>query len=172
MSTNSRAFWRSSAVRITVVVVPSLDCRSWALHLEINIFAVGCSTPPFSRTVTPSLVTIVSPPPPSNHILSSPLGPSVLLTASARALAAATLFRKAVRPWVRSVSRNSDSCSCVTIRLSERQGCLKTNGLLRMVKKNIFFYFFQIFSYVSQYREQGFIYGQLLGLYNLGLISG
>ena len=77
--------------------MPSLAERSCELEDAISKFAVGCSTLAFSKTVTPSLVTLAFPSS-STSILSMPLGPSVDLTAFDKEIAAATLRTKAVRP--------------------------------------------------------------------------
>ena len=93
---------------MTAVVVPSLAALSWADDVETSNLAVGCSTLAVSRTVTPSLVTVASPSP-STSILSSPLGPRVERTAPDSATAAFTLFTKAERPCIRSVSSRATS---------------------------------------------------------------
>ena len=59
--TSSKAFCNISAIKITVVVVPSLAERSCELEDAISKFAVGCSTLAVSKTVTPSLVTLTLP---------------------------------------------------------------------------------------------------------------
>ena len=82
--------------------------------------AVGCSTFAVSRTVTPSLVTTISPFS-STSILSEPLGPKVDLTAPASARAALVLFTRAERPSIRSVSSKATSCSDSTMCIANQR---------------------------------------------------
>ncbi len=100
--TNCQAFLNISAQITTVVVVPSLATLSCVDEALIIILATGCSTLAVSSTVTPSLVTRVSPWSSTNN-LSRPFGPRVERIAPARAIAAWTFLRNASRPLVLSV---------------------------------------------------------------------
>mmetsp|Transcript_70079 Transcript_70079/g.222136 ORF Transcript_70079/g.222136 Transcript_70079/m.222136 type:complete len:208 (-) Transcript_70079:97-720(-) len=86
----SMAFFRSAPQRTVTEVVPSPATTSWDLESSTSIFAAGCETSILSRIVAPSLVMITSPLA-SWTILSIPLGPSDVRTASATALAASML---------------------------------------------------------------------------------
>ncbi|MBA7516264.1 hypothetical protein ES705_08310 [subsurface metagenome] len=87
---------------ITLVVVPSPTLSSCVLATSTIILAAGCSISIVSKIVAPSFVIVTSPKE-STSILSIPLGPSVVLTASATALAAAILFFWASFPCFLSV---------------------------------------------------------------------
>ena len=97
-SIRSVAFLRSSPARMTLVVVPSPTSASWVLATSTSILAAGCWTSISFRMVTPSLVMTTSPTE-STSILSIPLGPRLLLTASEIALAAEMLLNWASLPF-------------------------------------------------------------------------
>ena len=90
-SIRSRDFLRSSPAMMTEVVVPSPTSWSWVFATSTSILAAGCWTSISLRMVTPSLVMTTSPME-STSILSIPLGPRLLLTASAMVLAAVMLL--------------------------------------------------------------------------------
>ena len=69
----------NSAARITTEVVPSPTSRSWIWESSTRTFAAGCVTSNYLRIVAPSLVIVTSPIS-STSILSSPWGPSEVLT--------------------------------------------------------------------------------------------
>ncbi len=76
----------SSPAITTTLVVPSPTSSSWALAISTINLAIGCWTSISSSIVAPSFVTVMSPRV-SISILSIPLGPREVLTASAIALA-------------------------------------------------------------------------------------
>ena len=73
------------------MVVPSPTSSSWVLEISIKILAAGLSTCIDLRIVAPSLVTVMAlflgPDEIGTRILSIPLGPRVVLTRSATAIA-------------------------------------------------------------------------------------
>jgi len=102
-SSRSSAFFRSSPVMATAVVVPSPASSSWVSATSTIIDAVGLSMSISSRMVTPSLVTVMSPSE-ETSILSIPFGPSVERTDSATARAAAMLCSCALLSFIRWAS--------------------------------------------------------------------
>ncbi len=82
----SAAFSRLPA-KTTTEVVPSPASMSWDADRSTNILAAGCMTAICFRMVAPSLVTRTSVGP-LWIILSMPLGPREVLTASATAIVA------------------------------------------------------------------------------------
>ena len=101
-SSRFSASFRSSPAKMTAVVVPSPHCSSWVFATSMIIFAAGLTTSISLRMVTPSFVMITSPME-STSILSIPFGPSVVLTASAIAFAAAMFLLWALFPLSLSV---------------------------------------------------------------------
>ncbi len=116
-SIRSTAFFRSSPAITTAVVVPSPHSSSWVLATSTSILAAGCSTSISLSMVTPSLVMTTSPME-STSILSIPLGPRALLTASAIALAAMMLLYWASLPLSRLVPSFSISMGVLPYPIS------------------------------------------------------
>ena len=81
----------NSPARTATVVVPSPTYSSWVFEMSIKILAAGLSTCIDLRIVAPSLVTLMclflGPAAIGTRILSIPLGPRVVLTRSATAIA-------------------------------------------------------------------------------------
>mmetsp|Transcript_6297 Transcript_6297/g.19068 ORF Transcript_6297/g.19068 Transcript_6297/m.19068 type:complete len:263 (+) Transcript_6297:1009-1797(+) len=84
---SSRHFFSREPQITTTEVVPSPAFTSCDFESSTSIFAAGCKTFTLSRMVAPSLVMITSPSA-CLTILSMPLGPRDVLTASESALAA------------------------------------------------------------------------------------
>src|SRR4030042_115151 len=101
-------------VNLPFDVVPSPTILSWVLATSTIIFAAGCSMCISSSMVAPSLVMTTSPRV-STSILSMPLGPSVVLTASATALAAAMVDLWASLPLLLNVPPGSIRMGCPPI---------------------------------------------------------
>ena len=76
---NSFPLFKSSAANITTEVVPSPTSLSWIWDSSTRTLAAGCVTSSYLRIVAPSLVIVTSPMS-STSILSSPYGPSEVLT--------------------------------------------------------------------------------------------
>lgn len=89
--TSFSASLKSSPASTATVVVPSPTSSSYVLEISIKIFAAGLSTWIDLRIVAPSLVTVMlflcEGSPTLYRILSIPLGPKVVLTRSATAIA-------------------------------------------------------------------------------------
>ncbi len=108
------AFFNNSPAKTAAVVVPSPTSSSCVLATSTSIFAAGCSICISSRIVTPSFVITISPKL-STSILSIPLGPRVVLTASATAFAAAILLCWASFPKVLKVPSGNTRIGCPPI---------------------------------------------------------
>ncbi len=98
-SIKSSALLNSWPATTAALVVPSPTSSSWVLDTSTTIFAAGCSMSISLRMVAPSFVITTSPIE-STSILSMPLGPRVVLTASATAFAAMMLLLWASLPLV------------------------------------------------------------------------
>lgn len=81
----------NSPAKTATVVVPSPTSSSWVFEMSIRILAAGLSTCIDLKIVAPSLVTLIDlflgPDDTGTRILSIPLGPRVVLTRSATAIA-------------------------------------------------------------------------------------
>mmetsp|Transcript_6458 Transcript_6458/g.17793 ORF Transcript_6458/g.17793 Transcript_6458/m.17793 type:complete len:204 (-) Transcript_6458:29-640(-) len=89
MATSFSASRSSSPHSTVTLVVPSPTSSSWVLAMSMSTLAAALSTWIACRMVAPSLVTVTPSPRPvvDCRILSMPLGPSVVFTRSAMAMA-------------------------------------------------------------------------------------
>lgn len=89
--TNFSPSLNNSPARTATVVVPSPTSSSWVFEISINILAAALSTCIDLKIVAPSFVTLIfllaGPAETGTRILSIPLGPRVVLTRSATAMA-------------------------------------------------------------------------------------
>ncbi|MPM66314.1 hypothetical protein SDC9_113221 [bioreactor metagenome] len=108
------ALLKSSPATTAALVVPSPTSSSWVLDTSTTIFAAGCSISISLRMVAPSFVITTSPIE-STSILSIPLGPRVVLTASATAFAAIMLLLWASLPLVRLLPSFKMKIGCPAI---------------------------------------------------------
>ena len=99
---SSWAPFKNSPVKTAAVVVPSPTSSSWVFATSATSFAAGCFIFISSSIVAPSFVIITSPAG-SVIILSNPLGPRVVRTASDTARAAMILVLFASSPLVSCV---------------------------------------------------------------------
>jgi hypothetical protein len=81
------------------LVVPSPTSSSWVFEILISTLAAGLSTTIEVKMVAPSFVTEIAPEPDADcRILSIPLGPNVLFTRSAMAMAPTKDDMRALSP--------------------------------------------------------------------------